>query len=87
MKKGVKTAKDKIKTDKFIEKFRDNPPELFKPKKPKFERMPFPVPEGLGPRPKKKKKQPTPKKKRKIKIYLLMAEKQKSLACYQLKLV
>ena len=33
--KGVKTAKDKIKTDKFIEKFRDDPTNLFRPKKPK----------------------------------------------------
>ena len=34
--KGVKTAKDKIKRDKFIEKFKEmNPGGPFKPKKPK----------------------------------------------------
>ena len=51
--KGVKTAKDKIKTDKFIEKFKENQPDPinpFKPKKPKFERMPLPLPKGFGPR-------------------------------------
>jgi len=32
--KGVKTAKDKIKTDKFIEKFRDDPTKFFKQKGP-----------------------------------------------------
>ena len=34
-KKGVKTAKDMIKKDKFIEKFRDDPSRFLKPKKPK----------------------------------------------------
>ena len=51
--KGVKTAKDKIKRDKFIEKFKENQPkpiDPFKPKKPKFERMPLPLPKGFGPR-------------------------------------
>ena len=27
--KGTKTAKDKIKTDKFLEKFRDDPTKFF----------------------------------------------------------
>ena len=66
--KGVKTAKDKIKTDKFIEKFRDNPPNFFRPKKPpRSQLLPDQIEEFYGPRPKKKKKQPTPKKKKKNK--------------------
>ena len=51
--KGVKTAKDKIKTDQFLKKFKENQPDPinpFKPKKPKFERMPLPLPKGFGPR-------------------------------------
>jgi len=62
-KKGVKTAKDMIKKDKFIEKFRDDPSRFLKPKKPKrnpltpdelfpkrkpkMERMPLPADPNL----------------------------------------
>jgi hypothetical protein len=55
--KGTKTARDKIKRDEFIKKFKPPKidPEKFKEyfekkKKPKFERMPLPIPKGFGPR-------------------------------------
>ena len=76
--KGVKTAKDKIKTDKFLKKFKENQPDpdFFLPKKPKGpKRLPFPkIPKDFflekGPfKPKKRKSGPavdtSKKKKRK----------------------
>jgi len=50
--KGTKTARDKIKRDKFIEKFKElNPGGPKLPKKPKGpKRMPFPLPKNLFPK-------------------------------------
>jgi hypothetical protein len=49
--KGVKTAKDKIKRDKFIEKFKENrpDPDFFLPKKPKGPKR-LPLPKDLFPK-------------------------------------
>ena len=79
--KGVKTAKDKIKRDKFLEKFRDDPTKPFRKKGPlkplpKFGMPPMPDIDELFPKRKKPKFErmplpspeglgPRPKKKKK----------------------